>query len=272
MTATGEVSQPPVAWRYCGNQVKLWREGAGVTREQLAQESNYGYDTVKSMELGRRRPTLRLLEVADGMCGAHGKLLAAQEFLRPEPFPSYSMSFVRDEAEAIALSWYEASYIPGLLQTEEYARELLASHWPPLGEETIGERVAARLERQSLLREPTKSFSFVIEEAALRRQFGGEGAYQRQLEHLLGAGELRNVTVQAMLTTRGFHAGLRGSFVLLETPEHERLAYEEGQVTGVLYDDPDKVSTIMRRHDMIARQALGPDESARFIGKLAEEQ
>ncbi|WP_329318816.1 helix-turn-helix domain-containing protein [Streptomyces sp. NBC_01262] len=272
MTATGEVSQPPVAWRYCGNQVKLWREGAGVTREQLAQESNYGYDTVKSMELGRRRPTLRLLEVADGMCGAHGKLLAAQEFLRPEPFPSYSMSFVRDEAEAIARYEYEAQHIPGLLQTEEYARELMATHWPPLGEETIEERVAARLERQSLLRQPTKSFSFVIEEAALRRQFGGEGAYQRQLEQLLAVGEQRNVTVQAMLTARGLHAGLYGPFVLLETPEHKRLAYEEGQITGVLYDDPDKVSTIARRHDMIARQALGLEESARFIRKLAEEQ
>jgi hypothetical protein len=192
--------------------------------------------------------------------------------LQPERFPSYSQDYMRYEAEAIALSWYEAQYVPGLLQTEEYVRALLASHWPPLGDETLEERVAARLERQSLLEKRSRSFSFVIEEAALRRHFGCSNARQRQLEHLLAAGQPRNVTIQVMPTDRGLHPGLLGPFVLLETAEHEHLVYEEGQTTGVLYGEAEKVSVVARRHDMIARQALPPEESALFIRKLAEER
>ncbi|MFJ4844374.1 MULTISPECIES: Scr1 family TA system antitoxin-like transcriptional regulator [unclassified Streptomyces] len=266
-----ETSPPPMAWRYCGNQVKLWREQAGVSREQLADEAGYGRETVRSMELGRRRPTIRLLQVADQMCGAGGKLTAAEAFLKPERFPSYSQDFMRYEAEAIALGWYETQFVPGLLQSEEYVRELLASHWPPLGTETREERVAGRLERQALLREPTKSFNFVVEEGVLRRRWGTTEARVRQLRHLLEVGAQRNVTIQIMPTSGRFHPGLQGPFVLLETPDHEHLAYEEGQVAGVLHADPAKVSIFMRRHDMIARLALSPEGSERLIVELAEE-
>ncbi|MEV6315838.1 helix-turn-helix transcriptional regulator [Streptomyces sp. NPDC051776] len=85
---TGNSSQPPMAWRYCGNQLKLWRTKAGVTREKLGEEAGYTYEAVKSREQGRRRPTPRLLQVADEMCGAQGLLNAAQEYLKPERFPA----------------------------------------------------------------------------------------------------------------------------------------------------------------------------------------
>ncbi|WP_328504904.1 helix-turn-helix domain-containing protein [Streptomyces sp. NBC_00457] len=81
--ATGESQQAQQNWRYCGGQIKLWREESGVSRQRLADEAGYDYEYVKSMECGRRRPTLGLLQVADQMCGARGKLLAGQEFLNP---------------------------------------------------------------------------------------------------------------------------------------------------------------------------------------------
>jgi ribosome-binding protein aMBF1 (putative translation factor) len=77
--ASGESQQAQQNWRYCGGQVKLWREEAGVSRQALAEEAGCDYEYVKSMECGRRRPTLRLLQVADQMCGARGKLVAAHE-------------------------------------------------------------------------------------------------------------------------------------------------------------------------------------------------
>jgi len=271
MTVTEGGSQSPMSWRYCGNQIKLWRMQAGVSREQLGKEANYEYETVKSMEQGRRKPALRLLQVADQMFGARGLLLAGQEYLKPDKFASYSQDYMRYEAEAIALSWYEPQFIPGLLQTDEYMHELLSSYLPPLDDETIKERVAGRLERRCLLQNQTKSFNFVIEESVLRRIVGSPEAHKRQLNHLLASGQLRNVTIQVMPTSVGVHPGLRGPFVLVETPEHEHLAYEEGQTTGVLSAAPEKVSIVMRRHDMIVRQALSPEESAHFIRKLAEE-
>ncbi|MEU1617973.1 helix-turn-helix transcriptional regulator [Streptomyces sp. NPDC005722] len=267
----GEVTQPPMAWRYCGNQVKLWREQAGVTREQLAREAAYGYETVKSMEQGRRRPTTRLLQVADQLCGAHGKLTAAQEFLKPERFPERTREFMQAESEAIALYGYEPLLVPGLLQTEAYARALMGNSCPPLDDETIEERVAARLERQEKLRrKPAALFGFVLYEAALRTSVGGPEVMKRQLQGLLTAGSLRNVSIQVLPADRVAYPALSGSLVLLETEEHEHLAYVEAQETSALYTDPTKVSRLSQRHGIIRMQALGVEESARFIGELAE--
>ncbi|WP_431047697.1 helix-turn-helix domain-containing protein [Streptomyces sp. P1-3] len=259
-----------MAWRYCGNQIKLWRTHAGVSREDLGKQAGYGCETIKSMEQGRRRPTLRVLEVADEVCGAHGKLLAAQDYLKPEKFQSYAQDFMRYEAEAIVLNWFEPQLIPGLLQTEETTRALFGAHLPPLDDETMEERVAARLERQAVLDKQTRAFSFVIGEAAVRYPVADVEAHERQLRHLLEMGKRRNVTVQ-VLPLGGAHPGLNGPLVLLETPEHEHLAYVEGHETGALYVDPATVSVIRQRHAMILQRALTPEESARFISKLAEE-
>ncbi|MCA1219064.1 helix-turn-helix domain-containing protein [Streptomyces sp. 8L] len=265
-----ENTPPPMAWRYCGNQIKRWRERSGVTREALADEASCSYEYVKSMETGRRRPTLHLLRVADGLCEAGGLLLAAQEYLQPEKYVSYAEDFVRYEAEAIAVSSYEPLLIPGLLQTEEMAFALLAADWPPLDDETIQVRVAGRLERQTLLDKATRSYSFVIAEGVLRNPVLPLDGHKRQLLHLLEVGKRRNVMIQ-VLPAGTASPGLSGSLVLLETPEHDQLAYEEGQLSGMLYADPEKVSFAAQRHAMILRQALSPEESARLIRKLAEE-
>ncbi|MEU4496921.1 helix-turn-helix transcriptional regulator [Streptomyces sp. NPDC023998] len=259
-------------WRYCGNQIKLWRTQAGVSREELGKEANYEYESVKSMEQGRRRPTVRLLQVADQMCGAQGKLAAAQEFLKPEPFPARSQEYMAAEAEAIALHWYEPLLIPGLLQTEDYARTLISESCPPLDDETVEERVRARMERQEALTRKTSTvFSFVVYEAALRTMVGGREAIQRQLERVLEAGKLRNVSIQVLPMGRCSGLALQGPVVLLENSDNERCAYSEVQTTSALYADPAKVSELTQRHDMIRRHALSVEESAEFIRKVAEE-
>ncbi|MFE3873526.1 helix-turn-helix domain-containing protein [Kitasatospora sp. NPDC059146] len=262
--------QNPMAWKYCGDQIKRWREQAGVTREQLCKAASYDYESVRSMEAGRRKPSLKLLTVADELCNARGMLLGATDFLKPEKFPTFSQDFMRYEPEATVLSSYENQLVPGLLQTEATARALLNAHWPPLDDDTVEERVAARLGRQEILNKQTKSFSFVIEEFALMRQVGTAPEHKEQLEHLIDAGKPRNIDVQ-VVPAKCVHPGVNGPFVLLETADHERLAYEEGQSIGVLYADPEKVNLLWQRHAMILRHALTPEESACFINKLAEE-
>jgi transcriptional regulator with XRE-family HTH domain len=91
-----------VAWRYSGNQLKRWRTKANVSREQLAAASNYSPDTIKSMEQGVRMPTPRVLDVADGMCGADGMLSAATGYLQREKFPERLQEYVEREKEAIS--------------------------------------------------------------------------------------------------------------------------------------------------------------------------
>ena len=270
--ATNGNAHPPMTWRYCGNQIKLWRELAGVTREQSGAEAGYGYEAVKSMEQGRRKPTLRLLQVADQMCRANGLLLAGQEYLKPEPFQSYAQDFMDAESKAISLQTYETLLIPGLLQTERYARTLISNHCPPLDDETIEERVKARMARQKLLtRKPPALFNFVIYEAALRTLVGGPSVMKEQLKHLVEVGQLRNVSIQVLPVGREAPGSLNGPMVLLETNEHQCYAYAEGQETGVLYTDAEKISVLTQRHGMIRMQALSAEESATFIEKMAEE-
>lgn len=267
----GNGDDRPMAWRYAGDQMKRWREAAGISRQALADEAGYGYDAIKGMERGVRKAQAHVLRIADEMSGAQGKLAAAVEFLRPEPFPSYSHDFMHAESDAVALCCYETQFVPGLLQTTGYVRALLAAHCPPLDDETIEERIKGRLERQALLSRQTKAFSFVMEEAALHRQVGDIDSWRDQLLRLVETGRPRHVNIQVLPTDRGVHAGLRGPFTLLKTPDHEYLAYEEGQEMGVLYSQPEKVGNFIQRHEMILRQALNPDESARFISRLAEE-
>ncbi|POX48866.1 helix-turn-helix transcriptional regulator [Streptomyces sp. Ru72] len=270
--ASGESQQAQQNWRYCGGQVKLWREEAGVSRQALADEAGYDYEYVKSMECGRRRPTLRLLQVADQMCGARGKLVAAHEFLKPEPFPARSQEYMAIEAEAIAVHDYSLGLVPGLLQTGQYARALISESCPPLDDETVEERVRARLARQEALTRRAKTvYGFVIHEAALRTGVGGRTVMRQQLLHLTEVGGLRNVSVQVLPFGKCGGLALNGSFILLETADHERLAYVEGPETSVLHSEADKVSDLAQVHGMIRMQALGVEESAAFIRKVAEE-
>ncbi|MEV8339900.1 DUF5753 domain-containing protein [Streptomyces niveus] len=260
--------QPPGTWRYCGNQLLRWRTQSGMSREELAAATNYAAATIKAMEQGVRMPTPRLLDQADDLLQANGKLSAAKDYLKREKFPARAQDFMDREAEAISLWSYEVALIPGLLQTEAYARALIGNHCPPLDDETVEERVRARLERHSLLtRKSPVALSFVLYEAVLR----GPHADKQQLLNILAAGRLGNVSVQVLPFSRAVPAALLGPMVLLETRDHERLAFTEGPSVSQLTDDPDVVSSHTERLSMLRAVALSPTESARFIERMVEE-
>ncbi|MEU6390769.1 helix-turn-helix transcriptional regulator [Streptomyces sp. NPDC046939] len=266
------LTEANLAWRYCGNQIKLWREQAGVTREALVAESGYGLEYVKSMENGRRKPTGRLLLIADQMCGAGGKLVAAREFLKPEAHPQRSQEFMALEKDAVAIGSYEPLLVPGLLQTEKYMRTLISESCPLLADEVVEQRVAGRLKRQeALIERTTVMFSYVLYEATLRTLVGGRDTMKEQCQRLLACQQLRNVMIQVLPFGRACGVALNGPVTLLETADHEHYAFAEGQKTSALYADGDKASELSRVHGMIRMHALSPEDSSEFIRKVAEE-
>ncbi|MEV0253114.1 helix-turn-helix transcriptional regulator [Streptomyces sp. NPDC050732] len=255
-------------WRYSGNQLKRWRMKANVTREELGAACNYSPDTIKAMEQGVRMPTARVLDAADALCGADGLLSAAKDYVQRERFPQRAQDFMAREQEAICHWSYEVALIPGLLQTEAYARSLIGNRCPPVDMETVEERVSARLERQSILtRRPPVAVSFVVYEAALRVP----QVDKAQLARLLEVGSLYNVVLQVLPFGRALPAALPGPMVLLETRDHERLALSEGQSVSQLTADPDVVAAQSERLSMIRTVALGPAESAQFIERMVDD-
>ncbi|MFE6935894.1 DUF5753 domain-containing protein [Streptomyces sp. NPDC057699] len=176
------------------------------------------------------------------------------------------------EREALALSWFENQVLPGLLQTEGYARAVFCTDVPALSKEEIDRRVAARMERIEILHgsEPP-TVSFVVSEAILHDRLGGEHAYLDMLRHVRRYADVPGVTVQIMPLGRQTHAGLSGPFILLETPEHQRLAYTETQRGSQLISAPDDVSILERKYAMLRTQALNTEESKDLLDRLLGE-
>lgn len=255
-------------WRYSGNQLKRWRMKANVSREELGAASNYAPDTIKAMEQGVRMPTGRVLDVADGMCGADGLLSAAKDYVKAEKFPPRAQDFMEYEQQAVSLWWYEVVLIPGLLQTETYARRLISSFVPPLDDETIEERVTGRLERTELLtRKPMTAFSFALYEPVLR----GPHVDKDQLLHLLEMGRRNNVSIQVLPYGRAMSSALMGQMVLLETQDRERFAYADGSSVSQLTSDVEVVSSYTERLSVIRAESLGSEGSVRFIEQMVDE-
>ncbi len=259
------------ALKYFGSQLQLLRTRSGLTQAELGERFGYSESTVASVEQGRRVPQEEFIERADEVLGANGLLKAGAPFVAQARYPAFFQDFVKREAEAVSRHAYENQLIPGLLQTEDYARALLSAHCPPLDDETLERRLRARLERQSLLDRSTFILGFVIEEVALRRPVGGPAVLKAQLQRILERGELRNVSIQVMPTASEAHMGLNGPMVLLETRERQHLAYVEGQAGSHLLSDREEVSVLGQRYGIIRALALSPRESARLIEQVAGE-
>ncbi|MFE5870102.1 helix-turn-helix domain-containing protein [Streptomyces roseifaciens] len=256
--------------RYLGNQFMMWRQEAGLSREEVAEAVGYSSEMVRSVEQGRRACPPRMAEIADELFGARGKLKAGLSYLTREKFPERSKEFFAFEAEAVVLWSYQPMLIPGLLQTDEYARALMAGGRPLLDEETIQRRVAARLERQELLRRASPvDFSFIVHEAALRTPMGSADAHKRQLLRLLEVSHLRHVCLQVLPFDRVVPDALIGPMVLLETKHGQRFALAEGQELS--HFSSEEVGILAQRYGMIRAQALSSEETQRFIERMVDE-
>ncbi|MER7232900.1 DUF5753 domain-containing protein, partial [Streptomyces olivaceus] len=133
--------------------------------------------------------------------------------------------------------------------------------------------VAARIKRQEILhRKVPPTMSFVIWEAELRDQLGGEDVYGEQVQTLREYAELPGVTLQILPLGRTTHAGLDGPFILLETPDYQRLAYMETQRGSHLIGDPEGVGILTQKYAMLRTQALNTEDTRAMLDRLLGEQ
>nr|WP_190855812.1 helix-turn-helix transcriptional regulator [Streptomyces aurantiacus] len=262
----------PGAWSAYGVLLQHLRKRAGLNQQQLGDAIGYSLEQVASVEQGRRPAKAAFTVAAERVVKAGGVLEVLQGEVDRAKLPRFFRNFALIEAEAVSRFDYEPLLIPGLLQTERYARALFAGHCPPLNDEVIDQHTEARLGRQKLLtRVPLAELSFIIGEEALRNPVGDMEVMRGQWQHLLEVGASRNVEVQVMPAECGFHSGLNGPFVVLETKEHQHLGYIESQEVGCVVHDSAEVSAFGLRYGKLRSQALNGVESARLIERLVGE-
>jgi transcriptional regulator with XRE-family HTH domain len=267
---TGAEPESTDGMRTFGAVVQALREHAGISREDFAPLVGYSKHTVASIEQGRRMPDEVFVERAEPALGNTGALRRSVKHLaRQRGLAAWFRLWARLETAAITLYTYECRLIPGLLQTEAYARTLFQHQLPPLGDDQIEARWERRAERQRLLSErPNTAFSFILEEHLFLRRTGGTEVTRELTHHVLQMAKQRNIEVQIMPLVRETHAGLHGPMQLLETPENRWFAYCEGQESGQFIPDPKVVSMLQMRYARMRSQALSLDDSLGLLQRL----
>ncbi|MEK8142525.1 helix-turn-helix transcriptional regulator [Streptomyces sp. M10(2022)] len=259
-------------WVAYGTLLQHLRKRAGLNQQALGEAIGYSLEQVASVEQGRRAAKETFTVAAERVLAAGGVLDVLQGEVDRAKLPRFFRSFALIEADVLSRFSYDPLLVPGLLQTEAYARAVFAGHCPPFSEETIDQHTEARLGRQRLLtRDPLAELSFIIGEEALRDPVGGVEVTRGQWEHLLEVSKLRNVEVQVMPALQGFHPGKNGPFVTVQTKAHQHLGYFESQGVGCTVSDPADVSSFGLRCGKLRSQALNVLESARLIERLVGE-
>ncbi|MBQ0988177.1 helix-turn-helix domain-containing protein [Streptomyces sp. F63] len=252
-----------------GRSMKMLRLRTGMERAEFGKQLGYTASSVASFEQGRRIPPPRTIDRADEVLDAGGLLTVWKEQVERAQYPAFFQGMAALEKEAVELLSYNMPVLNGLLQTEEYMRALLAMRRPPLDEETIEQRVAARLARHSIFdRRPAPFLSFVLDESLLRRPYGGRAVLRGQLEHLLLTGRKRNVEIQVMPLDREDNAGVNGPFTVVTRKDGKQFVYTETRGIGSLETDPEQGVLAAALYGIIRSQALSPRESTEFIEGL----
>lgn len=262
---------PSDSLRTFGAVVQALRENAGLSRTEFGELVRFSKHTVESVERGRRMPDESFVERAEEALGNTGALRRSAKFLtRGEAgLAVWFRQWARLERVAVSLCTYECRLVPGLLQSEGYARALFENRIPLLSDEQVEAQLTARMERQRMLRErPTVPFNFIVEESVFRRRLGGVEALRGQLDYVLEHTEPRNVSLQIVPLESVSHSCMDGPMRLLETQEGRRLAYCEGQESGRLVAGPKEVSVLHQRYDTLRSQALNPADSRALLERL----
>jgi len=283
----GKRQTPTVRLRRLAVELRSLRTASGLTREEVVERTGINSVTMYRIEHARVRPQTRTLRTLLDLYGVEkeqqAELVAllrdARErgWLHPyqSELPEQYMTFIGFEGEAESASNYESLFVPGLLQTEDYARAVITGVLPFASRDEVERRVEVRMERQQVLRgdNPLQLWG-IVDEAALRRQVGSPAVMRAQFRHIMEASELPNVTFQVIPFDAGAHAGMPGSFIVLQ--------FAEEAIPDVIYIDSMagdlflEAESDVRRYKLVFEHlravSASPDASRALLASLATER
>jgi transcriptional regulator with XRE-family HTH domain len=282
--AAGRKDRDALAW--FADELRAHRSAQGWTQADLAAKTSYSESLIAQVETCRKAATPELARALDrvfatpgftedapgvpGTPGTFGRLVVR---LRNLPFPASFRSFAPHEAEATALYIFEHSMIPGLLQTEAYARAILETH-PDVTEDVVIQRLAGRLSRQEILERddpPPPVVCALLDQSALNREIGGPVAMRDQLVHLVAMSRRPNITVQVIPNT-GAHPGLLGAFTVADLGGSPGIVNLEDIADGRVTEDAATVSMVALRFHTLRGDALSKGASRDLIEGVIQER
>ncbi|MGW2491234.1 helix-turn-helix domain-containing protein [Streptomyces sp. NPDC001606] len=266
---TGRSQEPRVRF---AEELRLLRAERGVSLRALAEVLGWDSSLLGKMEHGHTLGGPEVVQAADQYYGTGDKLLTLWELAVADPmqFREAYRPYMLLEAEAVSVWHYGGSVLHGLLQTREYARELLAAGG--LSGDELEQQVEARLGRQSVLDgDYAPPFRAIHSEAVLRNSLSDPQKWRRQLGHLAMLSERLNVTLYVVPFGAGLHGLMDTAVTFLRLPNGRTVAYLESAVQGELVQEVSEVEDLQRRYDAIRDAALDPAASRMFILRMLEE-
>jgi transcriptional regulator with XRE-family HTH domain len=278
---------PTVQRMLVGARLRRLRTDLGLSREEAAQAIRASEWKIHRLENGqvgfKDRDIIDLLgryEVTDPTEVAEF-LTLAREANTPgwwqhygDVLPSWFRTYVDLEQAATLIRSYEGQFVPGLLQTDDYMRAVVRGAHLEESAEEVGRRVRLRLARQTLLtREGPPRLWAVVDEAALRRPVGGREVMRGQLERLIEATKLPNVTLQILPFASGAHPAMVGSFAVLRFPDQELpdIVYLEHLTSALYLNKPDEVDQYLHVMESICVRAAAPDQTVELLDQILAE-
>ena len=279
-------SGPTVLRILLGSQLRMLREVKGITREEAGYAIRASGSKISRMELGRvsfkERDVTDLLKLY-GVDEDETATLVALAIQANSPgwwhkygdvLPDWFQVYVGLEEAASLIRLYEVQFVPGLLQTADYARAVVRLGQPAAAPEEIGRRISLRMGRQELLTKPGGPRLWaIVDEAALRRPIGGREVMRAQLVRLTEAAVEAHITLQVVPFGSGGHAAEAGAFTIMRFPEPDLpdVVYLE-QLTSALYldkrDDVEKYTEVMER---LSVESESPERSVDILSGMLEE-
>ncbi|MEU7896423.1 helix-turn-helix transcriptional regulator [Nonomuraea sp. NPDC049152] len=270
MPAARELDPSSSPLAFFGSELREFRTRAGLSQEQLAERLSYSLSLVCAIELARRTPSRDFAERADLVLDTGGSLLRLWPLVRQAAYPAWFRPWLEIEQTARTLQTWQPLLIPGLLQTEDYAREVFRRE-PAATAEQAEEAVSARMTRQAVLRRRDPPMYWVVlDEWVVRRTVGSAATMRGQVRALLESAELPNVTVQVVPVDAQAVPGLTGAFVIAKVSGEPDLVYLESAGEGYVTDRPADVESIARRYDVIRSLALPVHASLNLLSKVEE--
>lgn len=254
---------------YYGWELRRHRETHGLKQGQLGDIIFCTGSLIGQIETTKKVPTRDFSERVDAALGTDGLFSRLIGLVLRSQLPTWFQPYAEMEAKATYISTYQAQLVYGLLQTEEYARAVLATGMP----DDLDGLVAARMERQRILgrQQPPLAWA-ILDEAVLHRPIGGHEVMRGQLARLLEFTEHRWVRIQVLPFEAGEHASLAGSFNSLRFEDDPDIVYTEDVIAGHMTANPETIREAVRRYAHLQAAALSIEASAALITRVMEER